>query len=85
MNFRKMLECLALYAKSDRAPELREAVQRLVDDEAARRKRTAARLWEMREMMAEMGTEDRVYWRQRFRDAVLLAEIDIPYQKDNSK
>ena len=44
MNFRKMLEYLASYAKSDRAPELREAVQLLVDDEAARRKRTAARL-----------------------------------------
>lgn len=44
MNFRKMLECLVSYAKSDRAPELREAVQRLVDNEAARRKRTAARL-----------------------------------------
>jgi len=36
MNFRKTLECLASYAKSDRAPELREAVQRLVDNEAAR-------------------------------------------------
>jgi hypothetical protein len=48
MNFRKMLECMAAYAKSDRAPELREAVQLLVDDEVARRKRTAARLWEMR-------------------------------------
>jgi hypothetical protein len=48
MNFRKMLECLVSYAKSDRAPELREAVQRLVDNEVARRKRTAARLWEMR-------------------------------------
>lgn len=44
MNFRKMLECMAAYAKSDRAPELREAVQLLVDDEVARRKRTAARL-----------------------------------------
>lgn len=49
MNFRKMLECMAAYAKSDRAPELREAVRRLVDDEVARRKRTAARLrWHRR-------------------------------------
>lgn len=43
MNFRKMLDSLVAYAKSDRAPEMREAIQRLVDDERARRKRTAAR------------------------------------------
>lgn len=49
MNFRKMLEALVFYAKSDRAPELRETVQRLVNDEQARRRRTAVRLWMMRE------------------------------------
>lgn len=53
MNFRKMLDYLIQYAiiqyaKADRPQELREMVQRLVDDERARRKRTAARLWIMR-------------------------------------
>lgn len=51
MNFKKMLEALASYVKSDRAPELREVVQKLVDDERARRHRTAARLRTMRRQL----------------------------------
>lgn len=52
MNYRKMLEALASYAKSGRAPELREFVQKLVDEEKARRKRTAARLQAMRKALS---------------------------------
>lgn len=66
MNFRKMLECLVSYAKSDRAPELREAVQRLVNNEAARRKRTAARLWVLRTQLREARRDSGhypAYWR----------------------
>jgi hypothetical protein len=50
-SFRTLLKMLVQYVKSDRSQELREAVQGLADLEMARRKRTAVRLWTIREQL----------------------------------
>ncbi len=55
-SFTTLLKMVVQYAKSDQSPELREAVQGLVDLEVARRKRTAARLWTIREQLRFSNT-----------------------------
>jgi hypothetical protein len=55
-SFRTLLKMLVQYVKSDRSQELREAVQGLADLEMARRKRTAVRLWTIREQLRFSNT-----------------------------